>query len=142
MIDRRRLLERWRGLDVTVRDLPLGLLLLVASLLPGLRGNGTEVGGLPTRPTDLLAAAAAVLQCLPLAVRRRLPLVCLALVSAGFAVDQLRGYHLFAGTALPIALLSAGLYVERFRREATAVASVAFVALSLALHRTGSDEPV
>ncbi|WP_255945339.1 sensor histidine kinase [Streptomyces odontomachi] len=143
MIDRRRILELWRGLDVTVRDLPLGVLLLVASLLPGLRGDGTEVGGLPTRPVDLLAGAAAVLQCLPLAARRRWPLVCLALVSLGFALDQLRGYHLFAGSALPIALLSAGSYVERYRRAALAVASVAFVALAVELRRrSSSDEPV
>ncbi|MFE1115014.1 sensor histidine kinase [Streptomyces rochei] len=142
MIDRRRVLELWRRLDVTVRDLPLGVLLLVASLLPALRGQGTEVGGLPTRPGDALAGVAAVLQCLPLAVRRRWPLVCVALVSLGFAVDQLRGYHLFAGTALPIALISAGSYLERFRRATAVVASVAFAVLSVELYRRGTGESV
>jgi DNA-binding NarL/FixJ family response regulator len=44
--------------------------------------------------------------------------LCLALVSLGFAIDQLRGYHTFAGTALPIALLSAGAHLERHRRTA------------------------
>lgn len=62
MIDRRRVLDVWRRLDVTVRDLPLGVLLLVASLLPSLQGQGTEIGGLPTRPADALAGVAAVLQ--------------------------------------------------------------------------------
>ncbi|MEU4146913.1 sensor histidine kinase [Streptomyces parvulus] len=133
--------ERWRRLDVTVRDLPFAVLLLVASLLPALRGNGTEVGGLPTRPADVLAAVAALLQCLPLALRRRWPHVCLALVSAGFALDQIRGYHLFAGTALPVALLSAGSYVERYRRTTLALASAAFVALSVELYRRGPGEP-
>ena len=142
MIERRRIPELWHRLDVTVRDLPLGVLLLVASLLPELRGHGTVVGDLPTRPADVLAIVAAGLQCLPLAVRRRWPLVCLALVSLGFAVDQIRGYHLFAGSALPIALLSAGSYVERHRRAILAVASVVFVALSAELHRRGPGEPV
>ncbi|MFI5856837.1 sensor histidine kinase [Streptomyces parvulus] len=133
--------ERWRRLDVTVRDLPFAVLLLIASLLPALRGNGTEVGGLPTRPADVLAGVAALLQCLPLALRRRWPHVCLALVSAGFALDQIRGYHLFAGTALPVALLSAGSYVERYRRTTLALASAAFVALSVELYRRGPGEP-
>ncbi|MFF7603631.1 histidine kinase [Streptomyces parvulus] len=133
--------ERWRRLDVTVRDLPFAVLLLIASLLPALRGNGTEVGGLPTRSADVLAGVAALLQCLPLAVRRRWPHVCLALVSAGFALDQIRGYHLFAGTALPVALLSAGSYLERYRRTTLALASAAFVALSVELYRRGPGEP-
>ncbi|MFE0821828.1 sensor histidine kinase [Streptomyces sp. NPDC058807] len=142
MIVGRRVPELWGRLDVTVRDLPLGLLLLVASVVPGLHGNGTEVGGLPTRPADALAAAAAVLQCLPLALRRKWPLVCLTLVACGFALDQLRGYHLFAGTALPIALLSAGSYLERCRRATPVAATVAYAALAVALHRTGPGDPV
>ncbi|MFC8867175.1 sensor histidine kinase [Streptomyces sp. NPDC057148] len=142
MIVGRRVPELWGRLDVTVRDLPLGLLLLVASVVPGLHGNGTEVGGLPTRPADALAGVAAVLQCLPLALRRKWPLVCLALVSCGFALDQLRGYHLFAGTALPIALLSAGSHLERYRRATPVAATVAYAALAVALHRTGPGDPV
>ncbi|GGZ04029.1 sensor histidine kinase [Streptomyces poonensis] len=142
MIGRRRVPELWHRLDVTVRDLPLGILLLVASAMPAFHGNGTEIGGLPTRPADALAGVAAVLQCAPLAVRRRWPLVCLTLVSCGFALDQLCGYHLMAGTALPIALLSAGSYLERYR-HATAVAfSVAFAALAVALDQRGPGKPV
>jgi hypothetical protein len=140
MIDRRRIPELWRRLDVMVRDLLFGVLLLVASLLPGLSGNGTEVGGLPTRPADALAGVAAVLQSLPLAVRRRWTVICLALVSLGFAIDQLRGYHLFAGTALPIALISAGSYLEKYRRATMVTASVAFVAVSVELYRRGPGE--
>ncbi|GGW57597.1 sensor histidine kinase [Streptomyces griseoloalbus] len=138
MISLRRAGELWHRCDVTVRDLPLGLLFLAASFLPGLRGNGTEIGDLPTRPFDAPAALAVALQCLPLAARRRWPVVCLALVSVGFAVDQLRGYHSFAGTALPIALLSAGAHLERHRRTTAVLVSVAYVPLAVALYRIGS----
>ncbi|GLX48922.1 two-component sensor histidine kinase [Streptomyces hygroscopicus subsp. hygroscopicus] len=128
----------WRRLDVTVRDLPLGLLFLVASFLPGLRGHGTEVGDLPTRPFDVLAVVALGLECLPLAVRRRWPAVCLALVTCGFALDQLRGYHSTAGTTLPIVLISAGSHLERRRRTTVLLLSVAYVPLATALSRLGS----
>ncbi|MGC0385850.1 sensor histidine kinase [Streptomyces sp. SAI-129] len=140
MIDRRRVLERWRRLDVTARDLPLGVLLLVASLLPELRGQGTEIGGLPTRPADALAGVAAVLQSIPLAVRRRWTLVCLALVSLGFALDQLRGYHLFAGAALPIVLINAGSHQEKYRRATQVAATLAYVAMAVGLNARGGDE--
>jgi signal transduction histidine kinase len=139
---RRGVAELWHRLDVTVRDFPLGILLLVVSAVPAFHGNGTEIGGLPTRPVDALTGMAAVLQCLPLAVRRRWPLICLTLVSCGFALDQLRGYHLLAGAALPIALLSAGSYLERYRRTASVASSVAFAALAVALHQLGPGRPV
>ncbi len=132
--------EVWHRLHVTVRDLPLGLLLLAASFTPALHGNGTEVGGVPTRPFDALTVAVIALECLPLAVRRRWPAVCVVLVSLGFAVDQLRGYHLVAGTALPIALLSAGSHLERHRRAVLVLLSAAYVPLAIALSRLGSGE--
>lgn len=140
MISRPRIPESWHRLDVTVRDLPFGVLLLIASILPSLHGHGTDLGGLPSRPADALAGVAAVLQCLPLALRRRWPQICVALVSLGFAIDQLRGYHLFAGTALPIALLSAGSHLERYRRVTLVVASVAYVAMTAEFYRRGTDE--
>ncbi|MER8011450.1 histidine kinase [Streptomyces sp. NPDC094149] len=130
----------WRRLDVTVRDLPLGLLFLIGSFLPALHSNGTVLGGVPARSTDALAVVTIVLECLPLVVRRRLPGVALALVTCGFAVDQLRGYHTFAATALPIALLSAGSHLERHRRTCVLVLSVAYVPLAVALSRLGTGE--
>ncbi|MDW5328431.1 histidine kinase [Plantactinospora sp. KLBMP9567] len=142
MIDLRRVPDRWRRYDVTVRDLPFALLLAVASLLPAFHGQGTQVGDLPTRPFDALAVAVIALQALPLAVRRRWPAVCLVLVSLGFVGDQLLGYHAFAGTALPIALLSAGAYLERHRRAAAVLLSAAYLPLAVALHRLGATEPV
>ncbi|MFI8229528.1 sensor histidine kinase [Streptomyces sp. NPDC085900] len=130
----------WRRLDVTVRDLPLGLLFLIGSFLPALHSNGTVLGGVPTRPTDALAVVAIALEALPLVVRRRLPALTLALVTCGFAVDQLRGYHTFAATALPIALLSAGSHLERHRRTCVLVLTAAYVPLAVALSRLGTGE--
>ena len=142
MIDLRRLPVPWQRWDVTVRDLPLALLLLVASTIPALTNRGTRLGDLPDRPFDLLTVAVVLLECLPLALRRRWPALCLALVSLGFVVDQLRGYHTVAGTALPIALLSAAAHLEHHRRTTVVLISVAYVPLAIALDRSGSTEGV
>ncbi|GAA1247661.1 histidine kinase [Streptomyces javensis] len=138
MINARRVPEMWHRLDVTVRDLPLGLVILTGALIPSFQNHGTQLGGLPGRPFDALAIVAVALQSLPLAVRRRWPVVCLALVSLGFAVDQLRGYHSFAGTAVPVALLSVGSHLERHRRTTALVFSVMYLPLAVALYRLGS----
>ncbi|MFD9069741.1 sensor histidine kinase [Streptomyces lasiicapitis] len=139
-----RIPEVWQRLDVTVRDLPLGLLIFAGSLVPSFHNHGTDLGGLPARPFDALAVAAIALQCLPLAVRRRWPAGCLALVVAGFAVDQLRGYHSFAGLAVAVALMSVGAHLERRRRATTVAFSVAYVPLAVALYRLGegAESPV
>lgn len=142
MIDLRGLPELWRRSDVVVRDLPLALLLVVASLVPALHSRGTQLGDLPSRPFDGLTGVVLALECLPLVVRRRLPALCLGLVALGFAIDQLRFYHTVAGMALPIALLSAGLHLGRHRRTTVAVATVGYVVLAVALHRHGSTEGV
>lgn len=122
-----------RRLDVIVRDLPLALLIVVPSLVPAVNSNGTRLGDVPTRPVDALAVLVVLLEGLPLAVRRRWPLLTLALVSIGFAADQLRGYHTVATIALPVALLSAGLHARRHRRVAVATTSLAYAVLAAAL---------
>ncbi len=138
MIDLRRLRDRWRRWDVTVRDAPFALVLTGLALVPGVDSYGTQVGGLPTRPMDALALAVVALECLPLSVRRRWPVVCLVLASIGFAVDQLRGYHTVAGSALPVALLSAGAHLDHHRRTTAVVATAAYVPLAVALQVYGS----
>ncbi|WP_433178626.1 histidine kinase [Actinoallomurus sp. CA-150999] len=140
MIDLRWVTDLWRRCDVMVRDLPLALVLTVGSLLPAFHGFGTQLGDLPTRPFDALAVVAVALECLPLAVRRRWPAVCAVLVVVGFALDQLRGYHEVAGTALPIALMSTGAHLERHRRVTAVLFSAAYVPLAIALHRLGGAE--
>ncbi|MFK4087571.1 sensor histidine kinase [Kribbella sp. NPDC020789] len=142
MIDLQRVLDRWRRTDVVVRDLALALVLIVVSLTPALRGQGTEVGGLPTRPLDVPALGVIALESLPLALRRRLPLGTLSLTAAGFAIDQLAGYHTVAGTALPIALISTAVHLGHYRRTAAVVASIAYVGFAFALNRQGSTEGV
>ncbi len=140
MIDLGRIPDLWRQADVTVRDLPFALVLAGVALMPSLHGDGTQIGELPHRPYDALAVVAVAVQCLPLIMRRRWPAVCLALVSAGFALDQLRGYHSLAGMALAVALMSAGAYLDRYRRVTAVLATVAFVALMVVFRRLGSSE--
>lgn len=140
MIDLRRVLDRWRRCDVTVRDLPFALLLAAVSLLPALHGKGTQVGDLPVRPFDALAIVVVALESFPLIVRRRYPIVCVVLVSLGFAVDQFLAYHAFSGTALPIALISVGAHLEHHRRAVAILLSAAYVPLAVALDRLGSTE--
>ncbi|MBW8483934.1 sensor histidine kinase [Actinomadura parmotrematis] len=140
MIDFRRVPDRWRRLDVTVRDLPFPLLIVAASFVPAFRDHGTQLGDLPARPLDALAVPVILLTCLPLAVRRRWPALCTVLVALGFAADQLRAYHSFAGSALAFALVSAGAHLERRRYGVAAALSAAYVLLAVALDRLGSTE--
>jgi signal transduction histidine kinase len=125
-----------------VRDLPLALVLAVVSLVPALQRYGTQLGDLPDRPLDALAVAVVALESLPLAIRRRWPAGCLTLVSLGFAVDQLSGYHTTAAVALLIALTSTAAHLERYRRLTASLASLAYGLLAVALHRHGSSEGV
>ncbi|CAL9434001.1 two-component sensor histidine kinase [Streptomyces sp. DH-12] len=141
MIRLRGLRQVWDRTHVTVRDLPFGVLLCVLAFVPSLRGSGTDIGALAERPYDAVAAVAIGAQCLALALRRQWPVLCLALVAAGFVLDQLRGYHSLAGTALPLALLSAGAHLERYRRTTVAVGSLAYVLFVAELLRRGTDEP-
>ncbi|MFE3117045.1 sensor histidine kinase [Streptomyces niveus] len=142
MISLRRAPELWRRVDSTVWYLSLGLLLFAGSLVPSLRGHGTVLGGVPDRPYDAAAVVAVALQCLPLALCRRWPVVCLTLVSTGFALDQLRGYHSFAGTAMAVALLGLGSRLERHRRATVLLFSAAYVPFAVALHQLGPGLPV
>ncbi|WP_328470916.1 histidine kinase [Actinoplanes sp. NBC_00393] len=142
MIKLRSLPDLWRQWPVTVRDLPLALAFALAAAVPALQRHGTQVGDLPNRPYDALTIGVVALECLPLAVRRRWPAVCLVLVSLGFAIDQLRGYHTVAGTALAIALVSAGAYVEQRRWLVAGLATAAYGSLVVSLDRLGSAEGV
>lgn len=144
MIELRRVPGRWRDrwhrLDVTVRDLPLALALAGAAFVPVLREYGTQVGEVPARPFDGVTVLVIALQCLPLAVRRRWPAVCVALVSLGFVLSQVLGHHSFASNALGIALVSTGAHLAGRRRLTAAALSVGYVGLAVTLDRlTGAE---
>ncbi|MBB5920303.1 signal transduction histidine kinase [Actinoalloteichus hoggarensis] len=142
MINRREVRDFWRTVDVSIRDLPAALLILSCSFVPAFHHHGTQLGGMPDRPFDAPAVVAIALQCLPLAVRRRWPAWCLGLASAGFAVDQLGGYHTLGGTAFAIAVLSAGAHLEHRRRLAALLFSAAYVPLAIVLSQLGTGETV
>jgi signal transduction histidine kinase len=139
VIGLRRVPELWRRYALWYSL--IGLALFVGSLVPALQSQGTRLGGMPDRPFDALAIVAVALQCVPLAVCRRWPVACLAVVSLGFALDQLRGYHTFAGTALAIALLTMGLRQEQRRRLTAFVFSLAYVVLASLFPLLGAGEP-
>ncbi|WP_051045959.1 sensor histidine kinase [Nocardiopsis alkaliphila] len=132
----------WHRLDVTLQDLPLALLLFFPSFMPMFFNYGTQLGGVPDRPFDALAVVVVALQSFPLAIRRRWPTLCLTLIAVGFAVDQILGYHTFAGTGLAIAVLSSGVHLQRRRRLTTLLFSLAYVPLAVVLYRIGVGEPV
>ncbi|MBQ0988629.1 histidine kinase [Micromonospora sp. PSH03] len=142
MIRLRRLPDLWQQWPITVRDLPIAVALALATVVPALDRQGTQLGDLPDRPYDALTIGVVALECLPLAVRRRWPAACLMLVSLGFAIDQLRGYHTIAGTGLAIALISAGAHLERRRWAVAGLASAAYVPLAVSLDRLGSGEGI
>lgn len=142
MTDPRRVPDAWHRLPVLVRDVPLAVVLALVPLVPALHDQGTQLGDLPRRAMDGLAVLAVALQSVPLAGRRRWPLACLALVAAGFALDQLRAYHTPTAIGLPLALLSAGAHLGHHRRATVLGASAAYVVLAVALHRSGSAESV
>jgi signal transduction histidine kinase len=143
VIDVRHVPDLWRRCDVTVRDLPFALLLGALSLVPALNSHGTQLGTVANRPVDAYAVVAVVLQSLSLTVVRRWPAACLALVGVGFALDELRGYHMFATIALPIAVFSVGVHVEGRRRIVVAVLSSAgYVALAAGLVHLGAGEGI
>ncbi|BCJ48320.1 two-component sensor histidine kinase [Actinoplanes ianthinogenes] len=129
-------------MPTTVRDLPLALAFALLAVVPALERHGTQLGDLPARPYDTLTAVVIALECLPLAVRRRWPAVCLALVSLGFVVDQVRSYHTVAGAGLAVALVSAGAYAEQRRWAVVGLGSAAYLLLAIALDRLGSGEGV
>ncbi len=113
-------------------------LLALAAFLPPLMGNDTRLGELPVRPLDALGVVAALTMSLPLAFRRLAPAVTLAVVTAGFVVQELRGYATFASLGLVIALFSAAAHQVRFRPAVATAATVVYAGLAWALHEAGS----
>jgi signal transduction histidine kinase len=121
-----------------LRDSALALALALIAFVPPLATHGTRLGELPHRSLDALAVAAALAQSLPLALRRLWPAATLAVVAAGFAVQELRGYVTFASMGLLIAIYSAAAHQRYLRRWTAGAATAAYVTLSIGLHLAGS----
>ncbi|NIZ90365.1 sensor histidine kinase [Kineococcus rubinsiae] len=135
-------LRRWRLLSPWAQDGLLGMVFTVAAVVPGLRSGGVVLANLPPRPLDALAVLLVLGQGLPLALRRRAPMMCLTLLSVAFAVYQARGYtSLFTGLGLFVALYSASAHQARHRRLLIVAAVAAYVALAATLHALGSLAP-
>ena len=142
MIGLRRYAAAVSSRSSLLRDAALGLGLALLAFLPPLATHGTRLGELPDRQLDMLAVAVALAQSLPLALRRPWPAATLAVVAAGFAVQELRGYATFASLGLLIAIYSVAAYQKRHRRWTAGIASAAYVALAYGLHRAGSANRV
>lgn len=133
----------WRALDPMLRDAAGAALLIVAAFVPGVAELGLEIGELHLRPADRISLVLLLIQALALIPRRRRPALSLAIVAAAFAAHQLAGYPpTVTGLALLLALYSAGAHQERHRRPVAAAATVAYVALAIALHQRGAAERV
>ena len=122
-----------------VHDALLAAALAGLGLVPTLSAIGVQLGDLPERPPDALSVTLLLAQCAPLAFRRRRPAICLAVVGAALALDEVLGCPpTFASIGLYVALYSAGAYLERFRPAVAAAASVGFAALAVTLSHLGS----
>ncbi|MFI5845161.1 sensor histidine kinase [Catenuloplanes sp. NPDC051500] len=130
--------DRWRSLGVSVRDGAVAVLLVALGFLPPLAEIGTRLGELPIRPLDALGITSGLAMTVPLVLRRRRPALTLAVVGAGFAVQELRGYATFASVGLLVALYSAGAYLVRFRWPVAALATLVYLLLAAGLVAAGS----
>jgi signal transduction histidine kinase len=134
-------LRRWRSLSTLLRDAIGAAVFTVVAFLPFLAANGVVLGELPARPGSPLATGLALAQVLPLAVRRRWPAACLAVVGVSFAAYQCLGYPgSFTSEGLLLALYAAGAHERRRRPGLAAAATVAYVATASALAALHSAE--
>ncbi|NYV72857.1 two-component sensor histidine kinase [Streptomyces sp. UH6] len=135
--------EWWQERSVFLKDGVLALTLTLLTAVPTLSHLGAQIGDLPERPASPLGVGLVLAQTLPLAVRRRWPAACLAVVAGAFAVHQALGFTTtFASMGLYLALYSAGAHQVRFRRDAAVVASSGYVVLAVVLDRFGSPQSV
>ncbi|GAA2391637.1 histidine kinase [Streptomyces glaucosporus] len=133
----------WRERDASVKDGVLALTLSLLAFVPTLSNLGAQIGDLPERPASVLSVGLVLAQTLPLAVRRRWPAACLAVVAGAFAVHQALGFATtFASVGLYLALYSAGAHQVRFRHGLAVVAGVGYTVLAVVLDRLGSPQSV
>ncbi|WP_216093432.1 sensor histidine kinase [Cellulosimicrobium cellulans] len=134
---------RWVAGRPDVQDALLAVVLAGLGFVPTLSTIGVELGDLAERPRDALAVTLLLLQCVPLAVRRRRTGACLVVVGGAFALDQALAYPpTFASVGLYVAVYSAGAHLARSRRTAAVLATVGYVLLAVALSGLGSPNRI
>ena len=134
-------LRWWRSRGELFRDIIGAAAFTGVAFLPFLADSGVALGELPHRHAGALALVLAFAQVLPLAVRRRWPAACLAVVGTGFAVYQCLGYpSWFGSVGFIVALYASGAYQRRFRRGLAAIGTAAYVALAVVLAVEHSPE--
>jgi signal transduction histidine kinase len=131
----------WRARDVMVRDAVFAAGVVALTLVPGTGQLGAAIGDLPVRRLDGWGVVLVGLLSVPLALRRRYPGWCLALVGGGFAGYELVGYApTFATLDGYAALYAAGAYLERGRARVAAGATAGYLLLAIGLHGRGSPQ--
>ncbi|AXK36062.1 two-component sensor histidine kinase [Streptomyces armeniacus] len=138
----RPVVVRWRARGVLVHDAVFTAVLAPVVFAPGTAHIGAEFGDLPQRPLDAVGVLVMVALWVPLAVRRRWPGVCLAVVGSAYAAHELLGCpETFATVGLYVALYSAGSRIAgRPLVVAAASATGAYVLFAVGLHAKGSPQ--
>ena len=123
------------------RDFVLAAAFTVIALIPALDQYGLILGGLPVRAGGGWRVVLILAQALPLAGRRRFPVLCLGVVGAAFALYQCLGYAPSpAGLGVLLALYSAGAHQRRRRITVASLSVAAYACLAVVLSVLGSPE--
>jgi signal transduction histidine kinase len=131
----------WRGYDVVARDRWIAAVFTVLAFVPPLAHLSAQFGDVPGRPGDAFSFVLVLAQTVPLAVRSRWPVACLAVVGTSFAVHEALGYpHEFGTVTVYLALYSVGAHQARFRRATALLASIAYLGFCAAVLVCGSPD--
>jgi signal transduction histidine kinase len=140
----RATVDRWRALPSSTQDTALAVLLAALAFVPLFADIGAQINDAPRRQPDALAVALTLTQCLPLAVRRRWPALCLGVIAAGFAVHQALAYPLtFGSVGLYLAIYAVGAHQTRHRRVLAAALTFCYLGFTILSRALGSpNEPM
>ncbi|GAB3907173.1 histidine kinase [Kibdelosporangium lantanae] len=131
------------ALTTSTKDALLAAGLTVMALVPQLGVVSAQIGDLPERPVDVPFVALTVALCVPLAVRVRWPVACLAVVGVAFALHEALAYPPTVGTiGFYLAIYAAGAHQRRFRLVTGVVGTAGYVALAFTLHALGSPNRI
>lgn len=109
------------------------------AFVPGVAGQGVELGELALRAPDALGWALVVLQGAGVALLRWQPALSLAIVGTAFGAYQLLGYPTtFAALGLLVAVTGTGALLRGRRGVTIGLAAAAYVVLCVGLALSGS----